>query len=169
MSGAVKLRPATPDDFEVLQFWERQPQVIAAKGHDDWQWQKELARRPAWREQLIGEVGGRPIGFVQLIDPSREESQYWGCVDGGHRAIDLWIGEPEARNRGYGTQMMERAIERCFADPAIHTILLDPLATDTRAHRFYERLGFECVAKRDFHGHQCCVYRLQRDRTPAAN
>ncbi len=61
------------------------------------------------------------------------------------------------------------AIERCFADPSVHTILLDPLADNTRIHRFYGRLGFECVAKRYFNCHQCCVYRLQRERTPAAN
>ena len=47
----------------------------------------------------------------------------------GHRAIDIWIGEPDARNRGYGAQMMEQAIARCFADPSVHTILIDPLVT----------------------------------------
>jgi aminoglycoside 6'-N-acetyltransferase len=163
MSRAVRLRPATPDDLEILQYWDRQPHVIAAKGNDDWQWKKELARRPDWREQLIAEVDGRPIGFVQVIDPSLEESQYWGCVDPGHRAIDIWIGDPKARNRGDGTQMMERAIEHCFADPSIHTILLDPLEANVRAHRFYERLGFEFVAKREFCGELCNVYRLRRE------
>jgi aminoglycoside 6'-N-acetyltransferase len=63
---------------------------------------------------------------------------------------------------------MERAIERCFADPTVHTILLDPLAANTRAHRFYERLGFECIAQREFRGDQCCVYRLRRG-VPAPN
>jgi len=90
-------------------------------------------------------------------------------VDPGHRAIDLWIGEPEARNRGYGTQIMEQAIERCFSDPSVHTILLDPLESNQRANRFYERLGFEFVARREFCGQQCCVYRLRREGTTAAN
>ncbi len=94
VSRAVKLRPATPDDLELLQSWDRQTHVIAAKGHDDWQWEKELARHPDWREQLIAEVDGRPIGFVEISDPSREDCQYWGgCIAEDHRAIDIWIGD----------------------------------------------------------------------------
>jgi len=169
VSQAVKLRPATPDDLELLQFWDRQPQVIAAKGDDDWQWKTELARHTDWREQLIAEVGGRPIGFVEIIDPSCEESQYWGCIDEGHRAIDIWIGERDALGRGYGTQMMKQAIARCFADPSVKAILVDPLDCNDRAHRFYERLGFEYVAGRCFGDDRCIVYRLSRPGSPAAN
>ena len=29
---------------------------------------------------LIAEVDGRPIGFLQIIDPAREETQYWRDV-----------------------------------------------------------------------------------------
>ena len=46
VSRAVKLRSATPDDLELLQYWDRQPHVIAANGNDDWQWETELARSP---------------------------------------------------------------------------------------------------------------------------
>jgi aminoglycoside 6'-N-acetyltransferase len=38
--------------------------------------------------------------------------------------------------------MMELAFESCYADPAVTAILVDPLASNRRAHRFYERLGF---------------------------
>lgn len=165
----MTLRPATPADLPSLRQWDLDPTVRNALVDADWGWETELHRHPDWREQLIAEADGQPIGFVQIIDPEHEETQYWGCVDAGHRAIDIWIGDPEARNRGYGTQMMERAIERCFADPSVHTILLDPLADNTRAHRFYERLGFEFVAKRDFCGDQCCVYRLRRKQVPIVN
>jgi aminoglycoside 6'-N-acetyltransferase len=165
----VTLRPATPADLPTLRRWDLDPTVRGALIDADWHWETELHRHPDWREQLIAEVGGQPIGFVQIIDPEREETQYWGCVAAGHRAIDIWIGDPEARNQGYGTQMMERAIERCFSDPSVHTILLDPLESNDRANRFYERLGFEFVARREFCGQQCCVYRLRRERPPAAN
>jgi aminoglycoside 6'-N-acetyltransferase len=167
--GIVTLRPATPADIETLRRWDQDPEIRGSLVDADWRWETELYRHPDWREQLIAEVDGRPIGFIQIIDPEREETQYWGCVDAGHRAIDIWIGEPGARNRGYGTQMMERAIERCFADPSVHTILLDPLESNCRASRFYERLGFECVAKRDFNGSHCCVYRLRRGQAPPTN
>ena len=61
----VTLRPATPDDLQLLESWHRQPHVIAAVGDDDWGWERELNRHPPWREQLIAEVDGHPIGFLR--------------------------------------------------------------------------------------------------------
>ncbi len=165
----MTLRPAVPTDLENLRRWDQDPDVRRSVADSDWQWETELQRQPSWREWLIAEVEGRPIGFVQVIDPEHEESRYWGCMKPGHRAIDIWIGEPDARNRGYGRRMMEQAVERSFRDPAVHTILLDPLESNTRSHAFYERLGFEFVAKRDFHGDTCCVYRLRRPTAPDAS
>ena len=144
----VTLRSAAPADLKLLKYWQTQPHVTAAVGNDDWKWESELSRNPPWREQLIAEVGGRPIGFVQIIDPAAEETQYWGCIDEGHRAIDIWIGEKADLERGYGTQMMKLAIERSFADPAVKAILVDPRECNERAHRFYSRLGFEYVVNR---------------------
>jgi len=161
----VDLRPATPADLSLLERWHSQPHLKAALGDDDWQWATELARNPDWREQLIAEVDGRPIGFLQIIDPAREDSHYWGCIEEGYRALDLWIGEPDALGRGYGTQIMNLAIERSFADPSVTAILVDPMDSNTRAHRFYERLGFEYVVCRSFGGDRCFVYRLRRPGT----
>jgi aminoglycoside 6'-N-acetyltransferase len=89
-------------------------------------------------------------------------------MDAGHRAIDIWIGEPDARNQGYGALMMAQAVERCFADPSVHTILIDPLASNRKSHRFYERLGFEFVVERTFGDDPCRVYRLTRKGTETA-
>ena len=65
--------------------------------------------------------------------------------------------------------MMQQAIERCFADPTVQAILVDPLDCNERAHRFYERLGFEYVVHRRFGNESCIVYRLRRPDGPAAN
>lgn len=136
----VRLRPANPDDLQLLRRWDEQPHIVAAKANDDWGWEVELARRPDWREQLIAEIDGRPVGFVQIIDPAREDSHYWGDVPANLRAVDLWIGE-EAK---------------------VEAVLVDPLAANTRAHRFYERLGFRFVERRRFGADDCFVYRLDR-------
>ncbi len=164
----MTLRPATVADLELLQHWHRQPHVVAAVG-DDWGWEAELARTLDWREQLIAEEGAHPIGFIQIIDPVRDESRYWSCASEGRRAIDLWIGEKEDLGRGYGTRMMQLAIERCFADPTVTTLLVDPLDSNRRAHCFYERLGFEYVVRRCFGDDSCFVYRLTRPGTAAGH
>ena len=167
----MNLRDARFGDLAMLQHWDGQSHVVAADPNDDWNWEVELARSPTWREQLIAELDRRPIGFVQIIDPAVEESHYWGDVPANLRAIDLWIGEKNDLGRGYGTRMMHLALSRCFEDPAIAAVLVDPIAENVRAHRFYERIGFRFVERRRFGEDDCFVYRLERSRytTPAPN
>lgn len=158
----MELRPATPADLGLLRRWDEQPHVIASDPNDDWSWETELNRTPDWREQLIAELDGRPIGFIQIIDPAREESRYWGDVPADLRAVDIWIGEASDLGKGYGTKMMQLALARCFADQDVSAVLIDPLASNMRAHRFYERLGFQFVERRRFGEDECLVYRLDR-------
>ncbi len=157
------LRSATIDDLELLQHWDEQPHVIASDPNDDWHWQRELVRTPDWREQLIAEAKGTPIAFVQIIDPVREESHYWGDCAEHLRAVDIWLGESAHLGQGFGTRIMALTIERCFAEP-VEAILVDPLESNTRAHVFYERIGFERVERRSFGEDDCIVYRLDRSR-----
>lgn len=161
-ANTITLRVATLDDVSLLRHWDEQPHVIASDPNDDWGWEVELAETSEWREQWIAELDGRPIGFMQIMDPAQEESHYWGDVPANLRAIDIWIGEATELGKGYGTTMMQLALTRCFADPAVTAVLVDPLANNTRAHRFYERLGFRFLEHRRFGDDDCAVYRLDR-------
>ncbi len=160
----LQLRPATREDIPLLRRWDEQPHVIASDPNDDWAWEENFSLDPPWREQFMAELDGRPIGFVQLIDPAEEESRYWGEVPPNLRALDIWIGEPDCLNQGYGTQMMQLALNRCFADPAVTAVLIDPLVSNEAAIRFYQRLGFEFVEYRDFGPDRCAVHELKRGR-----
>jgi aminoglycoside 6'-N-acetyltransferase len=164
MMSTMRLRPATPDDLDLLRRWDAAPHIIASKGTEDWGWERELTRHPDWREQLIAEVDDAPIGFIQIIDPAREDSHYWGDCPAGLRAVDIWIGEEAFLGQGFGTEMMRLAIDRCFADPDVDGILIDPMASNDRARRFYERLGFRFVENRRFGDgdDDCAVYELDR-------
>lgn len=164
--GTVTVRPAVPSDIDLLSHWDEQPHVVESDPNDDWGWDVELARSPDWREQLIAEIDGRPLGFLQIIDPAREETHYWGDAPANLRAIDIWIGEEPDLGQGYGTRMMHLALGRCFADPAVTAVIIDPLASNTRAHRFYQRLGFRPVERRWFGEDDCLVHRLAREDAP---
>lgn len=162
----MRLRPAIMADLDLLRHWDTQPHVIENGGDpdfNDWDWENELPRDVTWREFLIAEDEGQPIGFVQIIDCRNEESHYWGDECPEHsRAIDIWIGEADHLGQGLGSQMMRLALERCFADPRVTHVLIDPMATNTRAHRFYERLGFKFVGPRNFGPDHCHIYQLTR-------
>lgn len=158
----LKLRDADPGDLELLRFWDSQPHVIASDPNDDWNWEEELRLTPSWRELLIAELDGKPIGFIQIIDPFAEESHYWGDVEPNLRAVDIWIGDAAYLGKGYGTRIMSQVVSRCFENPEVTAILVDPLASNVRAHRFYERLGFRFTGARTFGADRCHVYRLER-------
>jgi aminoglycoside 6'-N-acetyltransferase len=164
----VTLRPATLNDLAILQHWDQQPHIVESDPNDDWGWENELGRSVDWREQLIAEIEQRAIGFVEIIDPNRDEEHYWGEIEPGYRAIDIWIGEKTELGKGHGTQMMRLAIDRCFAVPEVHSILIDPLAANLRARRFYERLGFQFLERRQFGLDDCAIYRLTRATWQAA-
>lgn len=159
----IRLRNATIDDLPLLNHWDEQPHNIQADPNDDWKWETELWRKPAWRQQLIAELDERPIGFLQIIDPAREETHYWGNVPENLMAIDIWIGEKEDLGHGYGSIMMHLALESCFADPAVTAVIIDPLESNVRARKFYERIGFEFIENRQLGDDYCAIYRLTRD------
>ncbi|MDZ4362604.1 GNAT family N-acetyltransferase [Brevundimonas sp.] len=170
-SVAVRLRPATVDDAEILAAWDREPHVIACSSDDP---DAEVAFGSDWRDEItnsayeltyvMAEVDGRAVGAMAVCDPHTEPSHYWGEIEPGLRAIDIWIGPAEWLNRGVGTEMMRQMIDRCFAEPDVRAIVIDPLNTNTAAHRFYQRLGFRVVGRRMFDDDDCLVMRLERDR-----
>ena len=162
MCVVIQLRDALVSDLDLLRYWDTQPHVIASDPNDDWNWGIELHRSVDWRLQLIAQIDSTPIGFFQIIDPQREESHYWGEVEPDLRAIDIWIGEQKNLNHGYGTQMMLAALKLCFSDPKVTAVLVDPLADNNGAHRFYRRLGFSFIEKRVFDQDTCYVFRLDR-------
>ncbi len=165
MKPEITFRTATFDDLELLKYWDSQPHVIAAGIDEDWGWEEDLALESSHYRNLIAILRDKPIGVVQIIDPYLEETNYWGKdVASNLRAIDIWIGEAENLNKGYGTRMMELVFEYCFSDPKVEAIIIDPLVSNSAAIRFYKRLGFEFVEYRTFDRHECMVLRYNRSR-----
>lgn len=166
----VRLRPAVAADAALLAAWDREPHVIrattddpdAARAFDGTDWSEELAAQSEVFRYDIAEVDGRPVGALLTIDPAREPNHYWGDIEPDLRALDIWIGPADALGQGYGSRMMTLAIDACFAAPEVKAIVIDPLASNQDAHRFYRRLGFEPVGRRRFGPDDCLVHRLER-------
>lgn len=174
--GRVTLRRATAADIVWLELWDDEPDVVAATSDDPSAtvafagivWADEIAAQSAFMQYYIGEVDGRPIGAMQLCDPQLEPTHYWGDVAPNLRALDIWIGAAADRNRGYGAEMMRLALALCFAEPRVTAVIIDPLASNTRAHRFYRRLGFKPIGRRVFGRDECLVFELARRHWQAA-
>ncbi|MCI5048335.1 MAG: acetyltransferase [Aquisalinus sp.] len=159
------------DDIPLLERWEEAPHMVEAMPDFEWDYAEDFQHDPDWRDQLIAEVDGVPIGFLQILDAHREETRYWGEVPIGTHAIDIWIGAPDYLGKGYGWQMMTYAITKCFAVPACQQILIDPFESNAHAISFYKKLGFEFVESRlfDEEDEPCSVYRLTRKKWSETN
>ena len=160
----MELREATLDDLDTVSWWDQQAHIIDADPDDNYNWEKELNRKPHWREQLVAELDGEAIGFVEIIDPYEDDSHRWGNVTPKLRAIQVWIGESYNLNRGYGTEIMQMAMARCFRHPDVHALLVDPLVSNKKAQRFYGRLGFKFVETKKINNESCYVLKLKREQ-----
>jgi aminoglycoside 6'-N-acetyltransferase len=166
----ITLRSATLEDVPTLEPWDHDPAVIAATTNEpnaevafgDHDWKVELHQQTAVSYFLIAEVDGRPIGALQITDPHEEPTHYWGEIAAHLRAIDIWIGDPAHRGKGYGAEVMRLAHARCFADRDVTAIVIDPLASNERAIAFYRRLGYLPVGRQMFDDDDCFVHRLDR-------
>ena len=171
----IILRNATIDDMTMLLAWDEKEHLQGSYGGDpdfnDWNWDYELRRNDlSWRYQLIAQVVENenntiPIGFVQIIDPLEEESHYWGIdCEPNLRAIDIWIGDERFINRGYGTQIMKEVLQSSFVfgNTNVTGVIIDPMADNYAAHRFYQRLGFIPVRIRYFGPDRCLIHRMNR-------
>ena len=167
---SIRLRPALPADAAILRAWDAEPHVISAVSDDpeaetafqDADWDAELASQSDVFRYFIAEADGRPIGVMLAIDPAEEPNHYWGDIEPNLRALDIWIGPRDALGKGYGTAMMTQALNDCFADGRVTAVVIDPLASNAAAHRFYQRLGFRPVGRRRFGEDDCLVHRLER-------
>ena len=168
---AIRLRPATVDDIAQLSAWDTDDDVVAATtdapdaelAFEGLDWHEELAGQTEHYRYYIAELEGRPLGAMLVIDPHLEHTHYWGHIEPGLRALDIWIGAPADRGQGSGTAMMTHAIDMCFSEPDVTAIVIDPLASNTRAHAFYRRLGFTEEGRRMFDDSDCLVFRLTRN------
>lgn len=158
----IQLREANINDLEILDYWDQQAHVIESDPNDDWDWEYELTRTPEWRMQLIAENNGQPIGFIQIIDPAKEETHYWGNIEADKRAIDIWIGEEKNLGKGYGTEMMKLALEICFMDETVNEVIIDPLESNKKAIHFYKKIGFQYLETKMFGKDKCEVYSITR-------
>jgi aminoglycoside 6'-N-acetyltransferase len=167
-TARVALRPATMADVALLERWDDEPHVIRAttdnpearQAFDGISWPNDIAMQSDVFQYYIAEVDGRPIGAMLIIDPHHEPTHYWGNVEPNLRAVDIWIGEADALGKGYGTRMMEIALGICFAQPAVNAVLTDPLASNSRVHPFYQRLGFIPLERRILPENDVCLVHI---------
>lgn len=141
MSSRVRLSPLEAADGNALFRWvnDRDLRVLAAPyapvheaGHRAW-----LAGL-ADRDDLIV-FGIRLCENDRLIGTCQLQN-----ISALHRSADIQIriGEPDCRARGYGTEAIRGLVRFAFHDRQLHRLGLQVFADNMAAMRCYEKVGF---------------------------
>ncbi|WP_018923999.1 GNAT family N-acetyltransferase [Salsuginibacillus kocurii] len=143
----IELRPFTRDDFSQLIAWVDSPDLLL-------QWGGPMFTYPLDHEQLqdyltlpdnqvynvVQSETGRTVGHISLgkIDH----------VNSRARVGKVLVGEPSARGKKVGEQMMEKITQRAFEELGLKWLTLAVFTRNTPAIVCYEKAGFKKTACR---------------------
>ena len=136
----VFLRPITEADLPDLLRWRQDPEVEAFC--DVAPADLEACREefldvdvaPVWR--FVIEWAGRGVGNIEYNHPWADTDYLWSA------AIDIFIGEADARDRGVGTEAVRTMLKFLFEEKGVHRVTIDPEVDNMRAIRAYQKAGF---------------------------
>lgn len=143
----IEFRKFTEEDIEKVVYWIFQPHVLdvwdSAQGVSKDVIEEKYKNRldDDSIETYIITVDDIDIGLIQtyLIDNQAD----FGLLQETAKGIDLYIGNPDYVNKGYGTRVMNRFIkDHVFSDPNVLYACIDPELSNERAIRVYEKTGF---------------------------
>ena len=141
--------PVKSGDLPLLQFWLQQPHVRVWFGPPEiWMWEISEYFTEPWFEAYKVDLAGRPIAYLQCIDPRGAPPEliapfsFLRDAPVGTRALDFCIGEVDCLGRGYCAQIVVQFVKRVIARPDVWRLIVDPDPPNERAIRCYARAGF---------------------------
>ena len=140
----TRLRPMRADEAPLFYEWATDPEVQPFwggrgryKGFDDFlhDWQPHYfdGSQPDSGRCFTIEAGARAIGMIAYnrIDVRNSSTE-----------IDIVIGDPAHRDRGYGTDAVRAFLAFLFDTVGLHRVWLGTSDYNVRAQRAYEKCGF---------------------------
>jgi RimJ/RimL family protein N-acetyltransferase len=152
----ISFEPLSDDDFPLMHRWLNNDDVALfyGVGDDNHKYPtieevaREYARKAGPNTATRGFVillDGRKVGYIQTYAVSAYE-EYAKAIDMADEdpwAIDIFIGEDDARGIGLGARIIDQFVEEhVFSRPGVNVALLNPEPENERGRRCYEKAGF---------------------------
>lgn len=151
-ASELRLRKLLESDIPLMSRWLSDPRVLEFYEGRDRPHDEDMIREHYWApdrddiSQCIVEWRDRPIGYQQFY-PSyvSEKGAYGYQPEDDVWGMDQFIGEPELWNQGIGTILVRLVATHLKARAPDRVVTTDPLVTNPRAIRCYEKAGFQRV------------------------
>ena len=139
MAERVRLTPLRDEDSDRLFAWinDRDLVILSAPFHA-----VERAAHDAWFAAIRRRDDVRIFG-IRLVDGDEliGSCQLHSIADGSAE-LQIRIGEPAARGRGYGSEAVRLLLRHAFRELGLQQVTLHVLASNERAVAVYRRTGF---------------------------
>jgi aminoglycoside 6'-N-acetyltransferase len=156
----LQVRALAESDLATLGEWLANPEVAQYYGGRDLGldegslctqfWKPDRAARGERRCLVAWQ--GRSVGYLQFYPVDEAEQRAYGFPQPAERwGIDLFLGDPAVWNRGLGTRLVRATLEYIEAQYRPTSVLIDPLVTNHRAIRCYEKAGFHPIRRLPHH------------------
>lgn len=133
---ATTLRPAHPDDADVLAEILAEPEVAQWwPGYDAERVRRDFVEASDMVAYVV-EFEGQVIGSVQYVE--ERSPQY------RHASLDIFLSTAW-HGKGLGTDALRTMARHLIHDLGHHRLAIDPSASNEKAIRAYKRIGFREV------------------------
>jgi aminoglycoside 6'-N-acetyltransferase len=167
--AGIGFRPLTAGDYPLLSRWLNAPHIREWWGDPDEElgFIRDMVEGRDTTRPYIIELDGAPVGYIQTYPVSAYEdyAQAIDMADEDPWAIDIFIGEDDARGIGLGPRIIKQFVdEHVFSRPEVKVALLNPEPANERGRKCYEKAGFRHVKTVWVPESKAEEYIMRRDR-----
>jgi len=139
IGNKVILRELCDQDAEFFTYWYNKPEIMFQCGfveHTTLKAELEKIHKPETDRDwyAVTDLTGRIVGETGLL----RIWPYWFCTD-----MTIIIPNPLDQGKGYGGEAVRLMLSRAFRFHDMNRVAIGVVGLNTRALRFYERLGFK--------------------------
>lgn len=162
----IVFKKLTEDDMPLFMSWVKKPYVQDTwfvDGYESIDKYSQNIDGNGYDYAFIIYLDNKAIGYMQCSDLYAYRTK---CTNPkglftneqpGTFCLDLFIGEEQYLNKGYGTQIVMEFVVKLLQDFKATKILIDPACSNKRAIRCYEKAGFKIIRKEHDGVTECCV------------
>lgn len=165
----IEFKKFTEEHWLLFLKWSKKPHVKDTwflDGYEDINRYQEKFKGNGYDYSFIIYLDNQPIGYIQTSDLyayrtlCTKPKGVFTHEEPGTFCLDLFIGEADYLNKGYGTKIVKAFVNKIFKDFRAKKILIDPACSNKRAIRCYEKAGFNII-RQEYDGiTEACIMEL---------